>query len=133
MNKITKQLLHITGCACISVLSLTQSARAAPVDLSDIPLYVFEGVDPNIILSMDDSGSMFWSYMPDSISYDYDEIWVQSAAYNRIYYDPNITYLPPTDENGASLGDANFYSAWDNGFDQANTCTKDLSTVFRPT
>jgi hypothetical protein len=31
-----------------------QSAHAEPVDLSDIPLYVFEGVDPNIILSKDD-------------------------------------------------------------------------------
>ena len=133
MNRIGKQLSHATACACIVVLSLTPSVQAEPVDLSDIPLYVFEGVDPNIILSMDDSGSMYWSYMPDSIRYTGKQIRAKSVTWNKIYYDPTLEYLPPTDENGASLGDADFTDAWNDGYAQLSTCRVNLATSFRPT
>ncbi len=133
MNRIGKQLSHATACACIVVLSLTPAVQAEPVDLSDIPLYVFEGVDPNIILSMDDSGSMYWSYMPDSIKYTGKKKRATSVAWNKIYYDPTLQYLPPTDENGASLGDADFTDAWNDGYAQSNTCKINLATSYRPT
>jgi type IV pilus assembly protein PilY1 len=76
---------------------------------------------------------MYWSYMPDGIKYQSQTKRAKSAVYNRIYYDPTVTYLPPTDEHGASLGDVSFTNAWNDGFDQAGTCTINLATVYRPT
>ena len=42
-------------------------AFSAEHDLSDTPLFTLAGVDPNIVLTMDDSGSMAWSFMPTSV------------------------------------------------------------------
>ncbi len=114
-------------------VAICATANAASVGLSDVPLYVREGVQPNIILSMDDSGSMYWSYLPDDISGAYDTNRAKSSTFNKIYYDPNVTYTPPVDADGKSLGDASFTAAWNDGFDQADTCTVNLSTSYRPT
>ncbi|GIX31218.1 MAG: pilus biosynthesis protein [Porticoccaceae bacterium] len=102
-------------------------------DLSDAPLFVVEGADPNILLTLDDSGSMSWSYLPDEIAFEYGRPGALSAAHNRIYYDPNVVYPPPVDENGVSLGDASFTAAWNDGYDQEHSCRIDLSRNYRPT
>ena len=116
------------------VLGSSMAAFSAQHDLSDTPLFTLAGVEPNIVLTMDDSGSMAWSFMPTSVG-DYPSTKrAKSAAFNKIYYDPTVLYEPPVDEDGNSLGNASFTAAWDNGFDKSGSgsCTKNLSTSYRP-
>ena len=89
----------------------TGQAMATDINLSNKPLDTLEGVPANIILTMDDSGSMRRSYMPESIENDDNTKRAKSSTYNKIYYDPAITYTPAKDKNGASLGDATFTAA----------------------
>lgn len=117
-----------------ALLGVTGQVLSAQHDLSDTPLFTLAGVDPNIVLTMDDSGSMAWSFMPTSVG-DYPSTKrAKSAAFNKIYYDPNVFYEPPVDEDGNSLGNATFTAAWDNGFNKSGngSCTKNLSSSYRP-
>jgi type IV pilus assembly protein PilY1 len=100
----------------------TGQAMAVDLNISNKPLDTLEGVPANIILTMDDSGSMEWNYMPDSLD-DSPAIdntrRAKSSTVNLLYYNPAITYTPAVDKNGTSLGDASFTAAWVNGFDQS--------------
>ncbi|HID48949.1 MAG TPA: hypothetical protein EYP40_04920, partial [Chromatiales bacterium] len=99
------------------------NVHATPLNISDIPLDVLAGVPANIILTMDDSGSMAWGFLPDSINNRAYTQRAKSSVFNKIYYDPNVTYVPAVDKNGNSLGDSDFYAAWDNGFKQGGSKT----------
>ena len=115
MNKRYFKSCLLAGNFFFSTVLLAVSAEAlsAQHDLSDTPLFTLAGVDPNIVLTMDDSGSMAWSFMPTSVG-DYPSTKrAKSAAFNKIYYDPNVLYEPPVDEDGNSLGNASFTAAWD--------------------
>ncbi|MBT0964000.1 pilus assembly protein [Denitromonas iodatirespirans] len=131
--------LHHRLPALLSLSALTLfgaiQANAAPLAISQIPLYLGGTVEPNIVFILDDSGSMYWSFMPDEIYSRHNTRRAKSSSYNRIYYDPTISYPAPLDENGASLGDAKFSGAWFNGYDiqNRNSKTTDLRTAFRPT
>ena len=118
----------------ITSLSISWQAMAEQFDLSDTPLFTLAGVNPNIVLTMDDSGSMAWSFMPTSIGDHRSTKRAKSSTFNKIYYDPEILYDPPVDEDGVSLGNASFTAAWDDGFNKAGSgsCTKNLSTSYRP-
>lgn len=119
------------GLGCISGLA-GQTVSAGSIDISDVPLYVVQGVEPNIILTMDDSGSMAWSFMPDSI-YGYRTTnRAKSSTFNGMYYNPDVQYLPPLKADGTSYPDASFTAAWRDGFD-TGAGTVNLSTSFRPT
>ncbi len=99
----------VLGCGSYNV-------SATPLGLSDLPLEVKEGVPANIILTMDDSGSMAWAYLPDDRwGYRFTNRF-RSSTFNSMYYDPNTTYLPGVDQNGNSLGNASFTNAWINGY-----------------
>jgi type IV pilus assembly protein PilY1 len=105
---------------------------AIDINISDKPLDTLEGVPANIILTMDDSGSMQWNYMPDSLDDNAaleNTKRVKSSAYNKIYYNPSITYEPAKDKNGTSLGNATFTAAWYDGFDQSGS-TRNLATNY---
>lgn len=114
--------------------ALISLASGAEHDLSDTPLFTLAGVDPNIVLTMDDSGSMAWSFMPTSVGNYPSTKRAKSAAYNKIYYNPEVVYEPPVDEDGVSLGHSSFTAAWDNGFNKSGSgsCTRDLSNDYRP-
>ena len=108
----------------------TGQAMAVDINISDKPLDTLQGVPANIILTMDDSGSMAWGYLPDNITNTGTNRW-KSHVYNRMYYNPNITYLPGVDKNGASLGNSSFTAAWHNGYERT-LGTVDLSTSYLP-
>lgn len=63
--------LHITGkalrtCSATAVgvwMAFATAASAAPLNLADNALEVVEGVEPNILILSDDSGSMDWEVM----------------------------------------------------------------------
>lgn len=109
-------------------------AHAAPLDIAQVPLYLGGTAAPNVMFLLDDSSSMSWGYLPDSIDSYNTRRAATAANFNRIYYDPNITYTAPVDENGQSLPDATFNNAWDDGYREwakANSPTFNLGNEFR--
>ena len=116
-------------------------SAAAPLDLSDTPLFLTVNIPPNLILTLDDSGSMSRAFTPDlcgnpngicddNPDSSLDHRYVKSSHYNPIYYDPTKTYNPPLDADGNPLI-TSFTSAYINGFDAAYG-TVNLSTNYRP-
>ncbi|MCG6886936.1 MAG: hypothetical protein LJE74_06995, partial [Proteobacteria bacterium] len=62
---------HISARLIAGALSLLLglglgNTQAATLNISNVPLDVLAGVPANIILTMDDSGSMAWGYLPDT-------------------------------------------------------------------
>ena len=72
-------------------------AKAAPVDLATTPMVsgVTRSVAPNVQFIMDDSTSMNWEFMPDAAWANATRNCFKNHGYNRIYYNPSITYAPP--------------------------------------
>lgn len=115
-----------------SVVLLLAPGAMAAYDIAQQPLYLGGVIEPNLMYLHDDSGSMSWGYLPDSVSGARLTRRGHSSAFNRQYYDPEVRYLPPLDHEGNSLGNANFQAAWVNGYavdrDQQRT---DLRSAFR--
>ncbi|MFK8021196.1 MAG: pilus assembly protein [Pseudomonadales bacterium] len=121
----------------------TVGAQAATLALSDVPLFLLESTPPNLVISYDDSGSMMWAYLPDSIRNDAN---VQTRAatksnfHNKMYYNPLVDYRPGLNANGDSLGEANFLGALTNiynygaeaAYEMVRPSSVDLSTAFQP-
>lgn len=108
---------------------------AAPLTLSNVPLYAASGVPPNILLTFDDSGSMSWGYMPDNIEDTYNgnvHKYGCAHAFNGIYYDRNFQYRPPVKADGTALNatETSFTAAYLTGF-ETSLGTQDLSTSYR--
>ncbi len=106
---------------------------AATTDLSDSPLAQSSSANlyPNIMFIFDDSGSMDWVYMPDSVNNDNSSNCFKNSAYNGVYYNPNFTYTPPVDSTGASYPDASFTSAKNDGYGITSTSTTNLNSSFK--
>jgi len=113
--------------------------QAATVALATSPLATSTTsvVKPNVLLVLDDSGSMAWDHMPDdasdggsAVSWTYGYYGLRSSQCNEIYYDPNTTYSPPVDAAKVSYADATFSSAWVDGFNTGSG-TVNLNTNFK--
>lgn len=107
-------------------------ALAALSDLADVPLASSSTtvVKPNVLFTLDDSGSMGWDYMPDDISNWEDYVGFKNYRCNLIYYNPNITYVPPKNPDGTDFANQTFTAAKNDGFDSGSS-TANLSTSFR--
>lgn len=138
VSKVTCSALLCTG-----VLTASFSAQAAG-DIqypSQKPLSLTEGVPPNLLVTLDDSGSMAWAYTPDGISDNRGIRAARSNTYNESYYDPSTVYVMPkkisysggevkvVDYTYGSGKDINFYSAPRDGF--AGTGHTNLSNKYR--
>jgi type IV pilus assembly protein PilY1 len=116
-----------------------QLATATTLDLSNIPLYLGGSVQPNIMFTLDDSGSMQFEVMPDEArhyayymfprpnnlygagvytnqvpNFDDDNIhnyYLRSSENNKVFYNPDIEYVPWSNANGTSMANANPYAA----------------------
>ena len=123
---------------------MAQSSLAAPVDISSQPLVTgaIKPVAPNIMFILDDSSSMNWEYIPDTLAQDsYNSTrdvqrpCFMYSGYNPLYYDPTATYTPPIQSINAD-GSANYYpapsftSAPDDGFN-SGSAKINLNTSFR--
>ncbi|WP_312703624.1 pilus assembly protein [Stutzerimonas nitrititolerans] len=116
------------------------SAADAHATVSQSPLSLTVGVPPNIILTLDESGSMSWGYVPDSvessvISGSYITRLYAANAFNPMYYTPDTKYVIPPffDESGNEVQlSTSFTSAPINGF-RPGDGTLDLSDYYRPT
>ena len=127
-------LLALSGVANVA-MAATPTAPNDPPDLGTTPPDLTQSVNPNIIVTFDDSGSMGSTYMGDDRPYGgsgWDGPWrcantidprvtattnPLSRAMNGVYYNPNIAYTPPLKEDGTSfpLADVSLLSVWQDG------------------
>jgi type IV pilus assembly protein PilY1 len=127
--------------ATVAVLAALTVAAGAParadiLSLATVPLFLGAAIEPNIMFTLDDSGSMYWSYMPDEISADNNDKRGLAYRRNRLAYNPYLTYQVPLDATGTAFPNASFSAAWDDGyraFQGLSTCTLDLGGAYRPT
>ena len=152
-----KRSIGIKRFTTVTLMALTLGivsappADAAELSLSDAPLFLDLGVEPNVVLSMDTSGSMRRCFVapggvdttdiPDVFDeYDANNDWgtafpgVASVQINKIYYDPTIAYPIPLDGNGTPLNDADqttFSNAYTDGYNPG-AGRLNLSSNFRP-
>lgn len=119
-------------CASSTLLLAALDVHAAT---SQSPLSLTIGVPPNLILTLDDSGSMDRAYVPDSIPGGTSSRRYKSAYYNPMYYNPETNYkIPPRFNLDGSTGTAlntSFTTAWLNGFNTGRGSIN-LSINFRP-
>ena len=104
----------------------------ANVDLASVPLVSMSTkvVRPNVMFILDDSGSMDSEYMPDGIDVNSTKPCYFNFGYNKIYYNPSITYDPAKNSDGTNKADADTSAlgAWNNGFN-TGAGTTDLTSV----
>ncbi len=103
-------------------------AFAAPTVLTDLPIAAKVAAKPNLLYTLDDSGSMSLSYIPDVVvagpgycrnangiavtacgtSFTWGrDLPMFASEFNRLYYNPNVTYDPPIDGLGNQATYAN--------------------------
>lgn len=131
-------------CALLAILWLPLGTQAV-LDIPDVPLFLnATGVKPNFIMTLDDSGSMQWAYVPDNRNSNHQANRFKANSFNGMYYNPSIQYYPPPKYNRpASSGNcpltsnptdcypnASFTAAPWNGFDTTRG-TVDLSEDYR--
>jgi len=125
----------------------TAQLNAAP---AQIPMFLGSSAEPNVMFTLDDSGSMHWELMPDKLIFSYflfprannlygsdnyanwvvsfnqtDNIydkWARSTAINNTYYDPTITYRPWANADGTLMSNASITCAPHNPVDTAKGC-----------
>ncbi|OYW64502.1 MAG: hypothetical protein B7Z32_07185 [Hydrogenophilales bacterium 12-64-13] len=115
------------------------SPAAQALDIAETPLFLTVSVAPNVIITLDDSGSMARAYTPDlcgGTGYSCDKLddnrWTKAGRANPIYYNPAITYEAPLQADGTPLT-TSFNAAYRNGFDSDWGSPVDLATGYRPT
>jgi type IV pilus assembly protein PilY1 len=104
--------------------SAATAATSNIVELSPTPPNVTQAVPPNIVVTFDNSGSMYNNYMGDNRPFDggsWSGPWrcagvidpritagsdVRSKAMNGVYYNPNVVYSPPVKADGSLFPNA---------------------------
>lgn len=156
-SKLYQDLSRIVGSGLLCtgmLLAASGSQAAAQNEIAQVPPSVAEGVPPNMIFTLDESGSMSWAFVPDmddgtsSVYYNkigggssYNTRRMRAANANPMAYNPHVIYeIPPTfAQNGSEIElKTSFTNAPLNGFwlsaDWSNTkgnILRDLSNNYR--
>ena len=93
------------------MLYFTANGYAADLALSHVPLSINDSAAPNLAFTFDDSASMSSGFLPEDIDSFSTTHAAKSAYFNKLSYNPELTYLPGVDANGIELPQANFSSA----------------------
>ena len=124
------RILVATLAAALALQPLAASAAAITETLAEVPIQGLNPVKPNIMFTMDDSGSMGWDFLPDYVAWvasgiahcrdggqcggatsapgsgyafsQYDPP-VRSASYNGVFYDASAPYRPGKKADGTDL------------------------------
>lgn len=117
----------------VASLTMSAGAGAASLDLSRVPPSLNASVAPNILISLDDSGSMAWGHMPSptQTSPGTNCNWYNPAS-NTMYFNPALDYSPPLRADGTQYPNARFVAAWVDGLNTGYG-TVNLSTNYRVT
>lgn len=115
--------------------SIGGRAQTAPqLDIPDFPLFLTStGVPPNIVITLDDSGSMRRGYVPETVDNTQavlDGPRFKAASVNGLYYDPTKTYNIPTRSDGVAYS-TSFAAANFNGFDTSKGSNINLGTSYK--
>ncbi|WP_439834434.1 pilus assembly protein [Aeromonas enteropelogenes] len=142
----------------LSMMLCCASAQAA-LDIAQVPLYLGTRADPNIMFTLDDSGSMHFEIMPESLIendaryvyprannvYGNDDYanytitfasdnarnaYVRSSHNNKLYYNPQLTYRPWANADGSLMVNAKVTCAPHNPLKTAAGC-RDLTQTNR--
>lgn len=147
MNRINISNIAKTAFASVLTASVLLSATAYADEaiVSQKPLMLSIGVPPNILLTLDESGSMSWGFIPDTSMSAYKNLiggnsWKRYHAHNTnpMAYNPHVVYeIPPAfDSNGEPLKlSTDFYDAPANGFGASHNTynpKRSLATQYRP-
>ncbi len=105
-------------------VAATPFAQAAKTDIADEPLITQAEFKPkpNLLVVLDDSGSMRNAHMPDELESGswwvprYNWLGFYASQCNGVAYDPNYTYTPPLKADGTSYPAARFDAAYPDGF-----------------
>lgn len=143
----------IAHCTMASIALTPIVANTTYAAIADVPIYLSNPVQPNIMFILDDSGSMHWEILPDDSIWSYYVYprasgiyggsdytsWVptyeagfsysarmRSPQTNPLYYNPAITYRPWSNSDGSLMANAVPGAAYHN---PANTGagTRDLT------
>ena len=120
---------HVCGIA-MTVISF--NASPAQLDLSDNPLFLSSNVEPNLVMTLDDSLSMMRGYAPEAVDNTLAALngpRFKSSFYNSLYYNPNLKYTIPSRSDGTTYS-TSFSNAYFNGFDTSKGYT-DLNSHYR--
>lgn len=123
--------------------------------LSNGPLFLGGNISPNVMFTLDDSGSMHFEIMPEELilqevrymfprasgvygAADYNNYVVdfdsanrytaslRSSYVNKIYYDPTVRYQPWSNSDGSLMSNASPTCAYHNPYNTAVGC-RDLT------
>ena len=148
MNKSKIIIRGIQSIAGMFALVASGMAWAALTDLANVPLATSSNtvVRPNILFTLDDSGSMAWDYLPDYVSNsshckrstqcNNGMPPFQASAYNGLAYNPAASYGPPVNYDGSLMASQNAANTtnWTavkrDGFGVQSTGTIDLTTSY---
>ena len=130
LQNLTRHLLNLVITSGL-IFSLPSSAAVPPVALATSPLATSTTsvVQPNLMLMLDDSGSMDWDYMPDVVKGFKNSYGFNTSQCNGVAYNPAITYTPPVYSDGTPYPNSSFTNAINDGYDSASGTTN-LSTSF---
>lgn len=138
MKLIPSRRTALASLAFGYVFLSAQSVQSAALTISQQPLFLNQTVDPNILVTLDDSGSMAFAYAPDAIESNKAQVYFKSNVYNPMYYNPAVTYKIPkkvTMSNGnlqvTEYAAPTYTKAWRNGFTQ--TSAVNLSSAYKAT
>lgn len=125
---------------------------SAAVNIAQKPLFLESAMPPNVMFTLDNSGSMAWDYIPDSIgtgnsatdfqcdknnnrnvaitnylynnnSYQFNANLCKANNYNGIHYDPRVTYKPRIDDDGVTEKSVSILTDCNSVIATATSCT----------
>lgn len=107
--------------------AMLAAPAGANIDIPDDPLTTAARVAPNIMYILDDSGSMAFDYMPDSIPAT-SHVNVARYAYTRnsLSYNPAVTYQPWVRADGTRMSGGTSYDEVYGSFNLVGGSTIDL-------
>ncbi|MBB1088044.1 pre-peptidase C-terminal domain-containing protein [Lysobacter sp. SG-8] len=94
---------RLSAMLCAFAATMMSFPSAAALNVPAVPLQVGTPLPPNIMLILDDSGSMDWTFMPGPFAASAAplnnqtspvSIGLETYAHNTLYYDPSIDYTP---------------------------------------
>jgi type IV pilus assembly protein PilY1 len=120
--------------AQIAVLLLLAGSARAQYAVSQLPVLSNASAPTNVVMMMDDSGSMQWAYVPDSNNQYSGTRRFLAANFNPLAYNPQVVYPAPSMLDGINTTPltTSFTAASIDGFN-ASLGTINLSSGYEPT
>jgi len=127
------QIPALAAAARVALLMLLAGNAWAQYAVSQLPALA-PNPPTNIVIMMDDSGSMQWAYVPDAYGACTGTRRFNAGTFNTLAYNPNLVYPAPTilTPSGAQTLTSSFTAALIDGFN-ASGGTVDLSSGYQPT